>query len=343
MKCLNWKVGCIMIKKLKRTIKPILPWVVLIVMLIWVSVSGSLKDVVMALSSIKPLFLGLSLLLIIAYWLSETSILLLLLNCKVSFKRALSITLAGQFFNGITPFASGGQPAQLYLLHKNNVTLGKGASVLTKKFIAYQSALVVYGLVVLIFEANFFKAQISHFVYLGIVGFIVNFSVILFLLLIAFKPKFIKKWIITISWFLRKRLNYKSVTHNSVQLLKHINTFNAHMKDVRHEKNALAISFAVSLIQLTLFFMIPITIGLGFQLSFSSLLYVIGASAFVAMVTAFIPLPGAAVGAEGSFFIVFRIFFPANLIVTTLLLWRIITYYLPVAVGGMVVAMDGTN
>jgi hypothetical protein len=33
--------------------------------------------------------------------------------------------------------------------------------------------------------------------------------------------------------------------------------------------------------------------------------------------------------------------FLVNLIVTALLLWRIITYYLPIAVGGIVIISDG--
>lgn len=327
-------------KNLKHTVKLIFPWLILGFMLTILHVNGQLSDIVKALKTIKPQFLGLSLLLIIAYWISEASILMLLLNRAVSFKRAFGITLAGQFFNGITPFASGGQPAQLYLLHKNKVALGKGASVLTKKFITYQAALVVYGFAVLIFEARFFKAQISNFLYLGIIGFVVNFTVILLLLASAYRPKFIKKWVIILARVLRKRFKYKSITHRTVLMLKHINEFHDHMRAIKKEKYALCVALLISFVQLTLFFMIPIAIGYGFQLTFSSLLYVIGASAFVAMVTAFIPLPGAALGAEGSFYVVFQLFFPANLIVTTLLLWRIITYYLPIAVGGMVIVAD---
>jgi uncharacterized protein (TIRG00374 family) len=92
--------------------------------------------------------------LITGYWISEASILRILLKDsaeKLSFKRILSITLAGQFFNGITPFASGGQPAQLYLLHKYKVSVGKGASVLNKKFIAYHAGVVLYGSSLLLF------------------------------------------------------------------------------------------------------------------------------------------------------------------------------------------------
>ena len=40
-------------------------------------------------------------------------------NKKYKFKNTLSLTLIGQFLNGITPFQSGGQPFQIYLLKKD--------------------------------------------------------------------------------------------------------------------------------------------------------------------------------------------------------------------------------
>ena len=333
-----------MIMTPKQLIKFLLPWIFLIILLIYIISTDNMANVVDALRNINPIFLFISLVLIIGYWISEASILRILLKDaaeKLSFKRILSITLAGQFFNGITPFASGGQPAQLYLLHKYKVSVGKGASVLTKKFIAYQAALVLYGCAVLLFMSGFFKEYISNFIYLGIIGFLVNLAVILMLVLVAVSPRTIKKIIISLTRALRKRMNYLRVTRKSLGIIRNVDLFHTHMKDASKEMGSLAIAFTLSLVQLTLFFLIPITIGLGFQLTFSSLLNVIGASAFVSMVTAFIPLPGAAIGAEGSFYMVFRIFYPANIIITALLLWRIITYYLPIAIGGIVVIADG--
>lgn len=333
-----------MIMTPKQLIKFLLPWIFLIILLIYIISTDNMANVVDALRNINPIFLFISLVLIIGYWISEASILRILLKDaaeKLSFKRILSITLAGQFFNGITPFASGGQPAQLYLLHKYKVSVGKGASVLTKKFIAYQAALVLYGSAVLLFMSGFFKEHISNFIYLGIIGFLVNLAVILMLVLVAVSPRTIKKIIISITRALRKRMNYLRVTRKSIGIIRSVDLFHTHMKDAGKEMGSLGIAFTLSLVQLTLFFLIPITIGLGFQLTFSSLLNVIGASAFVSMVTAFIPLPGAAIGAEGSFYMVFRIFYPANIIITALLLWRVITYYLPIAIGGIVVIADG--
>ena len=59
----------------------------------------------------------------------------------------------------------------------------------------------------------------------------------------------------------------------------------------------------------------------------------LGAQSFVNMVSAFIPLPGASGGAEGSFYLFFGTFF-GNLIMPALFIWRIGTYYLNI-VGGI--------
>ena len=57
------------------------------------------------------------------------------------------------------------------------------------------------------------------------------------------------------------------------------------------------------------------------------------AQAFVLNVSSFVPLPGAAGGAEYSFHTMFAMFFPVQLLALAVLLWRIVTFYLPICVG----------
>ena len=51
------------------------------------------------------------------------------------------------------------------------------------------------------------------------------------------------------------------------------------------------------------------------------------------MVSAFVPLPGASGGAEGSFILFFRTFFTDGTIVPAMDAWRTISYYLNFPVG----------
>jgi hypothetical protein len=325
---------------LKQRIKWIIPLITFSIVMVIFFKTNQLENMVDALKQIKPIFIGVAILLIMGYWLFEAYILYRLIKhseAHLSFSSALKITLAGQFFNGITPFASGGQPAQLYMLHKHSIPIGTGASVLTRKFIIYQAALVVYSLIVVAFESAYFMHEIPHFAFLGLVGFAVNLMVISVLLLLAYRYKFTMRLAIGLARFIRKRTKRLSIKRRCTHTLVQLRNFHAQMDKAREKRTAWFVLGFLSMLQLTLFFSIPLVIGYGFHLTNLSIFYMIGAAAFVSMITAFIPIPGAALGAEGSFFLVYQIFFPSKLVITALLLWRIFTYYMPLLVGGTVV------
>jgi len=328
-----------MTKKQKHIINGVFPFLGIIIVIAFIATSGELENIITALKAIRPFFLLFGLLLIIAYWTFEAIILHRLLDSakeQLSFLKSLRITLAGQFFNGITPFSSGGQPMQLYMLHKQNVPLGTGASILTKKFIIYQAALVVYSLVVLVFESKFFLGEIPNFVYLGALGFIVNALVIGCLLMIAYNVTFTKRLILGFARLLKKCFKPMRIDGMTTKTLEQIDLFHSNMIQTHNGLKTWIIVGFLSIVQLTAFFSIPLVIGYGFHMTHLSIFYMIGAAAFVSMVTAFIPIPGAAIGAEGSFYLIYQIFFPSQIIITALLLWRLYTYYLPLFVGGTV-------
>lgn len=62
---------------------------------------------------------------------------------KFSWRDTIRIPLIEQLFNGITPFSSGGQPAQLFALLQSGVDAGRATSVLLMKFVVYQSMIVI--------------------------------------------------------------------------------------------------------------------------------------------------------------------------------------------------------
>ena len=67
----------------------------------------------------------------------------------------------------------------------------------------------------------------------------------------------------------------------------------------------------------------------------SSLWNIIAVGVFVSTAISVIPLPGAAVGAEGGFVLYFRLLFDNASLVPAMLIWRIITYYSCIGIGGL--------
>ena len=88
-------------------------------------------------------------------------------------------------------------------------------------------------------------------------------------------------------------------------------------------------------VQLTAFFLVPLCIFYAFGMGRADVLLMVCAGAFVLNFTSFIPLPGAAAGAEIGFHTVFGLFFPASVLSLAILLWRLFTFYLPILVGGV--------
>ena len=80
-----------------------------------------------------------------------------------------------QFFNGITPFASGGQPMQVYMLNKSGIKLTHSTNIIVQDFILYQMALITHGIIAVLLNYHYHFLQNNPFLRnLTIIGFLIN-------------------------------------------------------------------------------------------------------------------------------------------------------------------------
>ena len=90
----------------------------------------------------------------------------------------------------------------------------------------------------------------------------------------------------------------------------------------------------VTMIQLTAYFAISYVIYRGFGQSGADFLTVISCQAFVYMISAFMPMPGAMGASEGSYVGYFsHVYNDATLVPVSTFIWRFLTFYLPIVVG----------
>ena len=74
-------------------------------------------------------------------------------NYKFSFCfRLMCMTI---FFNAITPFSSGGQPFQMYILNKEGIKVSDSLNALIQHFITYQFGLIFMSTVAIILNKIF--------------------------------------------------------------------------------------------------------------------------------------------------------------------------------------------
>lgn len=309
-----------------------IPLPVVIGYIIW---RNGLNNVVTLFKTANIWWLIFAVFLMCLYWLLESVILhipLKFFHPEQVFKETLRTSMLGQFFNCITPSTTGGQPIQAFYLGKTGVSVGKASSALLMKFIIYQIALTVYTAVIVLFFPHSLTES-SAFKYLFIIGFIVNLVIAFILVssgLMKSIPKKIVRGIITL---LSKLRIVKDKDKQFERADREIDAFNGSFKLIIQKKGILLFLTFLSILQLTSFFLIPYAIYKAFGLIGTSWLTMIAASSFVTVASAFIPLPGGSGGAELGFVSFFGKYFSQNTVGLALLLWRLITFYLPIGIG----------
>ncbi|MCB2289241.1 flippase-like domain-containing protein [Clostridium sp. CS001] len=293
-------------------------------------------DLIHQMKNLQVRWIVVAVLAMILCWVLEAKTLqtvIFLMKKDYKFKQAFKVTMIGQYFNSITPFASGGQPMQLYTLTKQELGAGSSGSALMIKFIVYQSILTIYSLILILWKSAFFKSKMSNLFYLIGIGFTVNASVILFLIIFSKYRKLTHKLIIGLSKILGKLKLVKNISKLESHIDDNLDQFHDNIDIVRHSKKLMTKAVLYTIAQLTIYFSIPYFIYLSFGMKGASIDSMIAGTAFVIMLTAFIPLPGAVGGAEGAFYMFFTLFFMSTNIMAAILLWRLITFYSCIVFG----------
>ena len=309
-----------------------------------------IDNIVGAIARINPLFLLLAALCMVLYWLGEGAGLHLAakkLDGNTKFGTSMLVTMIGQYFNCITPGASGGQPMQAYTFFKRGMPLGTAMTALLSRFIVYQFTLTVYSVIFLVIELpTLAGGEHSGMIPLILIGFAVNTAVIILLFMLAFFKKAtlgLAHGVIRLLGKMRIIRNTdEKITYVDAELDKYYDNF----MYIKSQPLMIIKMLLVTAVQLLVYFSITYVIYLGFGLSGADYSEVISSQAFVLMISAFVPLPGAMGAAEGSYAAFFGSIFGKQLTVVSTFIWRFLTFYLPIIVGiviNLVMARNGVD
>ncbi|HIW71899.1 MAG TPA: flippase-like domain-containing protein [Candidatus Levilactobacillus faecigallinarum] len=260
-----------------------------------------------------------------------------------TFKDAIRIPLVEQLFNGITPFSSGGQPAQLIALMQTGVDAGKASSVLLMKFVVYQSMIVINFLVALVIGFNDIQDKLHALAWLVVFGFVIHLAVIIGLLMIMFWHAFTKKAVKVIlypaHWFM-KPVRFARMSGN---IEEKIDSFYRESVRISGQWKLMLKVFGITFVQLMFYYLIPYFIMLALGYTTASIVMVTSLHVLIVMVISLFPIPGGSGGAEYSFEMIFRSYIASNSkLVLAMILWRLLTYYLGMLAGlvAMVIRPD---
>ena len=296
---------------------------------------------------------------------------------KYHFHQAIAVDQIGQFYNAITPGASGGQIMQAYTYKKQGVQVSSAVSILAMYSIVYQVILITFGTISFIVKYDFITklgyipttitisgVPINLPIWpLTIVGFILNVGVIGIVFLMGYWHGFHNFVMGPVVSFLGRIKLLKNPDQTRENLRIQVENFKIEFRRLSTNIPFLLLVIISFVVYMNLKFCIPFFVGkaLGNQSPSASFLDCIFLSNYHQMITGLIPIPGSAGVSEFVFYNLFMnegsaeslksgffCVFDAEgvpdaaatrtLCRSALLIWRSTTFVIPILIGGIVAA-----
>jgi uncharacterized protein (TIRG00374 family) len=225
------------------------------------------------------------------------------------------------------------------MLKKSGIKVAQATNIIVQEFIMYQIALIFIGLILVIINMLFNVCSIDPVLFNFIIlGFIINIAVGLVLIFVSFSKRF-SKFLVRIGLRIGIKLKLiKNVEKTTKSLNEKVEEYNESGTMLKENKKLFFTCVLINFIALIIFYLIPffVFLSLGYNIG---ILEAIVSSAFILIVGNFVPLPGGTVGTEAAFGEFFWKTLPASagaaVLNSGLIIWRGITLYLGILVGGI--------
>ena len=290
---------------------------------------------------------------------------------RYNFLQGAACDQIGQFYNAVTPGASGGQIMQAYTYKKQGLPISSAVSALAMYSIMFQSALIIYNILAFILKFDLIMqidvVEISFDAFtikipiliLTLIGFVLNAGVILVVLLMGYWHGFHNFVMGPVIGFFGKIKILKNPDKTRENLRVQVENFKIEFRRLMTNIPFTILVLVSFGLYMTAKYSIPYFCGLALGSEHTSIKY-FWDSVFLGnyhqMVTGLIPLPGSA-GVSEYFFTklfynstepkdgFFYIFAQENttkesysLTIASLLIWRFITFIFPIIVAGITTA-----
>lgn len=303
-------------------------------------IKDDFNNIVNALSKANVIFILIGIIFTVLYWLFKTLALHTIVkeyNKEIKVKQIFKQITITQFFNGVTPFASGGQPMQVYMLGKSGLKFTHSTNIIVQEFILYQMALITHGVIAVLLNWKFHFLESNPLLRnLTIIGFIINTLIGLGLLFVSFSTKF-NQFVVTKVIGLFSKINIVKNRKKTINAWKvKLKEFNDSAELLREKKSLILKGYIFNMIGLLCYYLTPLFVI--YSLGFGDDITLIAAyvsCAYVTIIGSFVPIPGGSGGIEYSFLQFFGNFIKGAGTSAVLIVWRSITYYLAIIVGGI--------
>ena len=324
----------------KKTIRNFAVFVALILLTLWVILKDqSITEIIDVFSNVKMQFVFIGIFCMVVYLALEGINMrrtLKELGEKTSLKQCLKYSLIGFFFSSITPAASGGQPMQIYYMHKDKISVANSTLALLINLTSMQITTLSLAIFSLIVNYKFMNRVL---IILFCVGIFLNGSALV-LLLISILSRRISKALIEFVVKILKFFKVKNLYRKKKKFLKELRLYRNSAKYVKNNRKLMLKIFITTIIQFSIYYSIAYWTYRALGFNESNIFELTTMQSVLFATVSGIPSPGAVGVSEGAFIEIFRNIYPTNMIKSATLIHRGINFYLFVLISGIVVIVN---
>ena len=348
-------------EKFKSVGKYILNFLLILVIgcfIMYLTVGKEIGSVFEAVKTAKIQILGIMAAIMLVYYFIDAFILYLIYKArgyKLHLRQTFVTNMTGVLFSDLTPSATGGQFAQVYVFHNQGIHAGQASGILAIVFITYQIVIITYATIAMLVNAPAIF-QNSQSIVIGAVGFAVNVIITGGIFLATRSAKVHDFLIVKVIGFLAKIKIVKNYEKTAGEISESFSEFRDESAELFAKRKLFVQVCLCHAVKLTFFYTLPFfaAMSLGVPVTVSDLPKFISLAAAISLFNTFMPLPGASGGSEASFVMLFG-FLGKTIASTAMLIWRVFSFYFGLILslgvvaasretkGGIVKAASGEN
>ena len=125
----------------------------LTILVLWLLLRHDYQNIINSILKANIIWLFITLIIYLLYFIFDQLCFYNILKTykkDISFKYVLYLGIITKFFNGITPLSTGGQPLQVYEMHKKGISVSNGTNIVIQNYIVFQIVFMLYSCIAVI-------------------------------------------------------------------------------------------------------------------------------------------------------------------------------------------------
>ncbi len=237
------------------------------------------------------------------------------------------VSSAGFFFSAVTPSAGGGQPMQVYLLHREGVPVAVSAAVLLAVTVTYKLVLVITGLGLALFRLDFLRSHLDGGMAFYWLGMVLTTGWVAVLGILVFHPHLARVLMDRLLGLLERLHILRHKASRREKLLAAMDRYHDTAAYFRTHMGLLALVQAITFVQRFALYTVPWLVYRAFGLTGCSWLDLALLQSVISISADMLPMPGGMGISEGIFLTAFEPVFGEALVLPAMVLSRGMDFY----------------